>query len=166
MPFQKLQSNATHLFVSYTADHPDGRCVILVVGFGTDSFALNPRQVGLLSMSIPTLNEPSTVFEAYGRADRSGADRHNIGLTRRRLTALQERLVSLGAPRDKVFNPNCKALGERFEAFKGIRDGERSQGGRTVWAFFWPSDAAFREGPDGLGLRSLTDFGRSFVPVF
>lgn len=168
MQFHKVQANETYLFGSYRGDHADGPCVILFVGFSTDSFALNPKQVELLSMSIPALNQPGTVFEAYGRADRSGTDRHNIGLTRRRLTAVQDRLVSLGAPHDKVFNPICKALGERFESFMGIRDRQRSRGGRTVWAFLWPSEAAFQEGPDdnGEGFRKLTDFGRSFTPVF
>ncbi|HMA30005.1 MAG TPA: hypothetical protein VKS23_09080 [Thermoanaerobaculia bacterium] len=167
MQFKKLQSRSDYKLASYTGHHSDGVCACVVVGFATNSFVLNSHQVGLLSMGVPMLQRPPSVLEMYARTDRSGSDEYNMGLSRRRLLATQDTLVSVGAPNGKVFTDNAKALGENFDRFMGMEDESRAAGGRAVWLFFWPSQAAFDEGPDDsddLSLGTLVHFGRDFTP--
>jgi hypothetical protein len=168
MLFKKLQARSDYRLASYTGHHADGKCVCLVIGFGTNSFALNSHQTALLSMSVPALQRPSSILEMYARTDRSGSDEYNMALSQRRLGATQSALVSVGAPDDKVYTDLSKALGENFERFFGEADETRYAGGRAVWSFFWPSQAAFDEGPDEddeNSFRALVRFGRDFAPV-
>jgi len=133
------------------------------LGFATDSAALNAEQQQLLELSVPALNRQATVLEMYARADRAGSDAHNLALSRRRLEAVQAHLTRHGASAAQVFGRHCKALGEAFEEAYGAPDGSRSRGGRAVWAFFWSSQDAFREGPTNtdIDIRQLTEFGRA-----
>jgi hypothetical protein len=81
---------------------------------------------------------------------------------------VHDALLALGAPPEKARGVRCKAMGEQFEAHFGLRDDTAYAGGRAVWAFFWPSPAAFDEGPDDGedGFRKLTRFGRGFgLPI-
>jgi len=164
MRLEKLQSLEEHLIATYTGHHLDGRCVCAVLGFATEGYELNAKQRELLAFSISTLREPGSVLEMYARTDRTGPSRYNMNLSRRRLASVQDALVALGAPRGKTRGVHCKPLGERFEAHYGIEDDTAYAGGRAVWAFFWPSHAAFDEGPDDddNGFRKLTQFGRGF----
>jgi hypothetical protein len=164
MRLEKLQALKEHRIATYTGHHADGKCVCAVVGFSTNSFVLNSRQNGLLAMSIATLKKPGSVLEMYARTDRSGAASYNMVLSRRRLIAVQNALMALGAPVEKVKGKHCKAMGEQFEEYYGLQDNTSYKGGRAVWAFFWPSPAAFEEGPDDgeAGFRKMTHFGRTF----
>ncbi len=165
MRFELLQSLREYMIASYTGHHADGLCVCAVIGFANNSFSLNSRQMTLLSMSVPAVQKPNSVLELYGRTDRAGSDEYNMGLAQRRLGAVQNALVTVGAPHDKVFTGLSKALGENFEAFFGVADGQREAGGRAVWSFLWPSKAAFEEGPDDeSSFRDLVMFGRNFTP--
>ena len=132
---------------------------------GAIPFGLNSRQMTLLSMSVPALRRADSVLELFARTDRAGSDEYNMGLSRRRLGAVQNALLTVGAPHEKVFTGLSKALGENFEAFFGVADGQRHAGGRAVWSFLWPSKAAFEEGPDDeSSFRDLVMFGRNFTP--
>ena len=163
MRLESLQSLEEQLIASYVGDHADGKCVCAALGFATEGYVLNFKQRELLAFSIPTLREPGSVLEMYARTDRTGAGSYNMTLSRRRLSGVQEALVALGAPGGKVRGLHCKAVGEQFEAHYGLEDNTAYAGGRAVWVFFWPSQAAFDEGPDDeLGLRKLTQFGRGF----
>ena len=167
MKFKRLQAMREYMLVSFTANHSDGTCVCAVIGFSTNSFSLNTRQRTLLGMSIPAVQRPESILEMYARTDRSGSDEYNMGLSRRRLGAVQTALVSLGAPREKVLGDLCKPLGENFERFFGVPDEARHAGGRAVWSFLWPSQAAFDEGPEEdteNSFRELVTFGRNFTP--
>lgn len=167
MRFQKLQAIEEYRLATYTADHSTGRCVCAVLGFATNSYSLNSKQNDFLAMCVPHIMAPDSVLELYARTDRSGADGYNLTISRCRLEAVQQRLSALAAPGEKVYGPYCKALGERFEAYCGLSDGTSYRGGRAVWAFFWPSRAAFEEGPDNeQQFRDLVMFGRGFVAVF
>ncbi|MFN8179060.1 MAG: hypothetical protein U0167_14105 [bacterium] len=163
MRLANVQILEQHLIATYAGHHSDGRCVCAALGFATEGFALNAKQRELLAFSLPTLREPGSLLEMYARTDRTGSGGYNMGLSRRRLIAVQDVLIALGAPIDKVRGVNCKAVGEQFEAYYGMEDDSSYAGGRAVWAFFWPSRAAFDEGPnDEQGFRKLTQFGRSF----
>ncbi len=164
MRLESLQSLEEHLIATYRGDHADGTCVLAALGFATEAYTLNLKQRELLAFSIGTLREPGSVLEMYARTDRAGAGSYNLALSRRRLGAVQDALVALGAPLGKVRGVHCKAVGERFEEHYGMEDDTAYAGGRAVWAFFWPSQAAFDEGPDDgeNGFRRLTQFGRSY----
>jgi hypothetical protein len=167
MKFTKLQARRDYRIASYTGPHSDGVCVCLVVGFGNNSFWLNSHQRDLLAFSIPALGRAGSLLEMYARTDRSGSSEYNMALSKRRLRATQDSLLSLGAPHEKAFSDLSKALGENFEAFIGQAEETRYAGGRAVWLFFWPSRAAFDEGPDDDGetsFRTLVQFGRGFTP--
>ncbi len=167
MKFTRLQALREYMLASYRGNHADGVCVCAVIGFATNSFILNTRQRTLLSMSVPAVQRPASILEMFARTDRSGSDEYNMGLSRRRLRAVQTTLVTLGAPREKVFSDHAKALGENFERFFGVPDEAREAGGRAVWSFLWPSQAAFDEGPDQdneNSFRELVMFGRDFTP--
>jgi hypothetical protein len=159
-----LQSLEEHLIATYVGDHADGACVCAALGFATEGYELNIKQKELLAFSIPTLREPGSLLEMYARTDRTGSGGYNMALSRRRLAAVQNALLALGAPGGKVQGVHCKALGERFEAHYGMEDDAAYAGGRAVWVFFWPSQAAFDEGPDDdeRGFRKLTQFGRGY----
>ena len=164
MRLESLQSLEEHLIATYLGHHPDGTCVCAALGFATEGYALNDKQRELLAFSIPTLRDPGSVLEIYARTDRTGSGAYNMTLSRRRLASVQDALIALGASAPKARGVNCKAVGEQFEAYFGITDSTAYAGGRAVWAFFWPSQAAFDEGPDedGSGIRKLTEFGRGF----
>ncbi len=164
MVFTEVQSDSSRQFVTYGADHRDGRCVIVVMGFDTESATLNPQHHRLLDLSMPALTAPDTVLEMYARADRTGPGGYNFRLSRRRLQAVQNYLIQQGAPVAIVRGPRCKALGERFEAHYGVADNTASRGARAVWMFTWASNDAFLEGATNadMDFRALTTFGRSY----
>jgi hypothetical protein len=163
MIFTVLQSDAARQFISYRATHRDGPCVLLVLGFDTDSATLNSTQQHLLDLSIRSVSTSGRVLEMYARADRTGAGGYNRRLSGRRLRAVQDYLMQRGVRRGIAHGPNCKALGERFEAAYGVPDETATRGGRSVWMFDWVSQDAFDEGPTNtnLDLRALTTFGRA-----
>jgi hypothetical protein len=161
---RSFYADKVNKYEKYLAERGDESCWLDVVYFHTDSSRIM-RTTVFAGGAARRAMMPDGVLEIYARADRSGFDRHNIALSRRRLEAVQQALVFFGAPSEKVYGPNCKALGERFDAFSGIRDRQRSPEGRSVWIFQWPSEAAFQERPDG-DFGRLTTFGRGFVPVF
>lgn len=168
MRLEKLQSLADHLIATYVGHHATGTCVCAALGFPTEGSTLNDKQRELLGFSISTLRQPGSILEMYARTDRAGSGGYNMALSRRRLVSVQDALIASGAPIEKARGPHCKAVGERFEAHYGLSDNTAYAGGRAVWAFFWPSQAAFDEGPDSeeAGFRRLTEFGRGYgLPV-
>ena len=162
MQFQAFQQLDAELCKTYQGKHADGRCVAMALGFRAGDAMPNRYQARLIHFSIPELQKPESVLEMYARSDRLGSSADNLQLSTRRLSAIQYLLEISGAAKDKVYTPRCLPLGERFEALLGVRNVHASRGGRTVWVFVWPSDAAYNEGPseDSGGMKRLTDFGR------
>ncbi len=145
--------------VTYRFDHTDGRCVASAFGFETNSAVLHPNQHILLRHFAKNY-DANTYLEVFGRADRSGSDAHNLRLSQARAREVRKALVGFGVPAGALFGFYCRALGEWFDASRGVVDGTRTQGGRTVWLFSWPSQRAYT---DALGSNfwDLITFGRT-----
>ncbi len=145
MWFNVISKSVPERHATYTFDHPDGRCVATAFGFDTASTRLRPSHHALLRHFAKHF-ESGTYLEVFARADRVGSDAANLWLSQERAREVRKVLVGYGVPAGALWGFYCRALGERLETRLGLPDAVASQGGRTVWLFAWPSQAAYAQG--------------------
>jgi hypothetical protein len=141
------------------AEHKDGTCFHVVIGFATNRHELNdPQKRGILK-HLDVVRDPGLILEMYGEADPKGDPGYNMMLSEKRMKAVQRFMQTHGVSRDKFTPELCKALGEFFENARGRPDNDPI--GRTVRYFVWPSTEAFLDGLTSQAGKLLA-FGRAF----
>ena len=142
----------------FRADHKDGPCFQVAIGYANKIHVLNdPQRRALLRRLNDVRN--GMLLEMYGEADPKGDPGYNMLLSEKRMKTVQRFMMLHGVSRDKFTPELCKALGEFFENARGRPDDDPI--GRTVRYFVWPSTEAFLDGLTSQAGKLLA-FGRSF----
>ena len=113
----------------------------LLRNFGLNSNALRLAHMDLLrERVVPFLKRGAAFAEIYAMADRSGSRLLNYQVSAGRLSQVQQNMLALGAPSEKVQHRFAKAIGEDFFEDKHRRekddkffsDGQRQSALRVV----------------------------------
>src|SRR5262249_18651902 len=116
MEFIPQHTDNDNRIQTYRAEHKDGTCFQVALGFGTKRHDLNRAQISTILGTLKFLKGEDMILEMYGEADPQGEPGYNMMLSEKRMRTVQRLMVNHGVPREKVFVPAlCKALGEFFE---------------------------------------------------